>query len=102
MTDSYGAGLPVRGSHDVYENIEAVNHLWRVQRLKGEVTLDGGESSTTVSNEFITADTVIVLTPRTANAAAEAAYVSDVSRGEFTITHANNAQTDRTFFWQGK
>ncbi|HBF53302.1 MAG TPA: hypothetical protein DEA80_14475 [Afipia sp.] len=24
-------------------------------------------------------------------------YVSDVANGSFTITHANNAQTDRTF-----
>jgi hypothetical protein len=41
------------------------------------------------------------LFPRTAHAAAELAaggcYVSAVGSGSFTLTHANNAQTDRTF-----
>jgi hypothetical protein len=42
---------------------------------------------------------VILLSPTTANAAAALAttYVSAVTQGSFTLTHANNAQTDKTF-----
>ena len=43
----------------------------------------------------------VFLFPKTAHAAAELAaggcYVSAVAAGTFTLTHANNAQTDRTF-----
>ena len=44
-----------------------------------------------------------VLFPKTAHAAAEFAaggcYVSAVGKQTFTVTHANNAQADRTFFY---
>ncbi len=41
----------------------------------------------------------VFLAAKTANAAAALAtsYVSAVANGAFTITHANNAQIDRTF-----
>lgn len=43
----------------------------------------------------------IKITPQTANAAAALAttYIQavDVIRGQFTVTHASSAQTDRTF-----
>lgn len=65
------------------------------------VTLTENAASTTVTNSRIGANTHIEFMPTTANAAAEKAagtmYVSERTKGEFTITHANNAQTDRTF-----
>jgi hypothetical protein len=70
----------------------------------GTVTLTASAASTTVSDEggaFAYESSVILLSPLTANAAAEIGagtiYVSGRSRGSFTLTHANNAQTDRTF-----
>lgn len=70
----------------------------------GEVTLAAGAASTAVSDEgalFAHSGSVILLSPLTAHAAAEIGagtlYVSSRSRGSFTLTHANNAQTDRTF-----
>jgi hypothetical protein len=65
------------------------------------VTLTANAASTTVSNSRIGANSYIEFMPTTANAATEKAagsmYVSSRSKGEFVITHANNAQTDRTF-----
>jgi hypothetical protein len=60
----------------------------------GSVTLADGTATTGT-------DTVVTFMPTTANAAAEVGaggmYVGTVTNGSFTITHANNAQTDRTF-----
>jgi hypothetical protein len=69
----------------------------------GEVTLAAGTTTTTVNRAIINANGAPFLVPQTANAAAEIGagtlYVSAVTAGSFTITHANNAQTDRTYFY---
>lgn len=67
----------------------------------GTVTLTPSATSTVVSAETIGNDSRVQLTPTTANAAAAMAtsYVSAVGIKTFTITHANNAQVDRTFYW---
>lgn len=69
----------------------------------GEVTLQASATTTTVNTLTNGADSKIMLMPKTANASAEfgngTIYVSSVSQGSFVITHANNAQTDREFFW---
>jgi hypothetical protein len=58
-------------------------------------------ATTTVTAVNCGAGSVVLLVPKTANAAAElgngTAYISAVANGSFTITHANNAQVDRTF-----
>lgn len=65
------------------------------------VTLTENTTTTTVKNSRINANTYIEFMPTTANAATEKAsgsmYVSERKSGEYTITHANNSQTDRTF-----
>ena len=67
----------------------------------GSVTLTASAASTAVSEARAGYDSVILFMPTTANAAAEQAaggfYVSSRGKQTFTITHANNAQTDRTF-----
>jgi len=67
----------------------------------GSVTLADGTATTVVSDRRVGTDTVVTFMPTTANAAAEVGaggmYVGTVTNGSFTITHANNAQTDRTF-----
>jgi hypothetical protein len=69
----------------------------------GTVTLTAGAASTVVTAINCGAGSRPFLMPTTANASAEfgngTIYVSAVGQGEFTITHANNAQIDRTFFW---
>jgi hypothetical protein len=72
----------------------------------GTVTLTVSVASTTVTptqTGTIAAGSTVMLTPTTANAAAEVGngtmYVSAVANGSFTITHANSATTGRTFLW---
>lgn len=69
----------------------------------GTVTLTANAATTTLTDNLLTADSVVVFMPTTANAAAEIGaggmYVSARNNGSFTITHANNAQTDRVFYY---
>jgi hypothetical protein len=67
----------------------------------GSLTLAAGAASTTVTAPNCAPTAQVFLFPKTAHAAAELAagtcWVSAVAGGAFTITHANNAQADRTF-----
>jgi hypothetical protein len=69
----------------------------------GQFTLTAGATSTTVSRLGVAAGDLIVFAPLTANAAAElyggTMYVTsaNISKNQFVVTHANNAQVDRTF-----
>jgi hypothetical protein len=69
----------------------------------GLVTLAAGATTTTVSNINCAAGSTVQLTPTTVDAAAALAttYVpaATVTKQQFIIQHANNAQTDRTFFY---
>jgi len=68
-----------------------------------DVTLTASAASTTITDARIGVNTAFIFTPTTANASAEIGagtiYVSTSSRvnGSVAVTHANNAQTDRTF-----
>ncbi len=68
----------------------------------GELTLTPGAAATTIDDDvaiYATEASAILLCPLTANAAAAQAttYVLARANGSFTLAHANNAQTDRTF-----
>ncbi|MEW6645375.1 MAG: hypothetical protein AB1586_33100 [Pseudomonadota bacterium] len=69
----------------------------------GSVTLAANATTTTVSAPNCAAGSAVFLMPTTADAAAEfkngSLFISAVANRSFTITHANNAQTDRTFFY---
>lgn len=69
----------------------------------GSVTLAAGAESTTVSDNNCATGSTVLFTPTTANAAAEIGngtmYLSAVANKSFTLTHANNAQVDRTFLY---
>jgi len=69
----------------------------------GTVTLAASADSTSVTDSRVGAFSKIMFTPTTANAAAELAggamYVAAKTKSAFTIAHANNAQTDRTFHY---
>lgn len=72
----------------------------------GTVTLAAGAASTTVSAVNCSPTSRVYLTATTPHAAAEVAagglYVpaATVVQGQFVIQHANNAQVDRTFFFE--
>lgn len=70
-----------------------------LEPIIGEVTLTAGVTATTITAVGVIAESTVLLSPLTANAAAAlgTTYVSSRSLGQFILTHANNAQTDRTF-----
>lgn len=67
----------------------------------GSFTLTENVTSTVVTDENVSSTSAVVPFPTTANAAAEIGngtmYISSQADGSFTVTHANNAQTNRTF-----
>ncbi len=76
----------------------------------GSISLTPNQATTVVdvsrnpiASTIIAAGSVPLLTPKTANAAAEIGngtlYVSAVANGSFTITHANSATTGRDFYY---
>jgi hypothetical protein len=69
----------------------------------GTVTLATGSATTVVTDKNCAAGSVPLLTPTTANAAAEVGngtiFVSAVTTGSFTIAHANSATSARTFLY---
>lgn len=90
------------GETDLFQIVRAVRELFQGRsHAKGTVTLTANATSTTVTAPNCGTDSDISLTPLTANAAAALAttYIqaANIKAGEFVITHANNAQTDRTF-----
>lgn len=66
----------------------------------GTFTLTESTTTTAVTNANCASGSCVKVTPTTANAAAEIGngtlYIT-AANGSFTVTHANNAQTDRTF-----
>lgn len=69
----------------------------------GTVTLTAGAATTVVTYPQTTPGHRVFLTPQTASAAAEVGTTYAVAGvGSFTINHANNGITDRTFGWEIK
>jgi hypothetical protein len=89
-------------ANDAREVASVVNNILDGKlNSTGSVTLTASAASTAVTDERAGYESVILFMPTTANAAAEQAaggmYVSTRGKQTFTLTHANNAQTDRTF-----
>ena len=93
--------MPVRLLPPLAEAAFAIRQLARGRtNVGGSVTLATSTTTTTVTNTGIQVGDVLKLIPQTANAAAALAttYVTPATQAEqITITHANNAQNDRTF-----
>lgn len=96
--------LPARGETRPERLVDAIHQLHRGRSAAvGSVTLTQNAASTTVTDDTISSDAKVQLTPASANGAAEMGagtmYVSAVAAGSFTITHANSATAGRTFNW---
>lgn len=69
----------------------------------GSFTLRAAHTTTTVEAINCAEGSVPIPVPTSANAAAEQGagtmYISQVNNKSFVVTHANNAQTDRTFLF---
>lgn len=66
----------------------------------GDVTLDVNATSTTVQARLCTADTMVMLSPRSASAAAAPIFVRATENGSFTLGHDASAATDRAFHYE--
>lgn len=82
--------------------VDVVNNMLRGRlNVTLPVTLVASQASTTVTDARISAFCSVVITPLTADAAAEVGngtlYVSSQQTGQLVLTHANNVQTDRKF-----
>jgi hypothetical protein len=80
----------------------AINELAKGRsNAVGTVTLTANAASTMVAAQNCGGGSVVLLSPLTAHAGAELGngtiFVSAVGNGAFTLTHANNAQNDRSF-----
>lgn len=96
--------LPNAATTRLLDLIEAIRQIAEGRgNAGGVVTLTANQATTTVTATVIGRDAHIGLMPTTANAAAEIGagtmYVSAQATGSFTLTHANNAQADRSFRW---
>ena len=85
------------GDTRLFDQIEGL--LNGQTRNRGTVTLTANVASTAVADARFESAQTVVLSPLTSNAAAAIAttYVSARTSKQFTLAHANNAQTDRTF-----
>ena len=63
----------------------------------GTVTLAASTTTTTLNDERLGFDSVILLSPLTANAAAQNPYISTKAKGSVVITHTSVASTDLKF-----
>jgi hypothetical protein len=95
--------VPLRGMTD---EVRALRHAETINALidgkanvADSVTLTANAATTSVSDNKFESAMVPVFVPLTANAAAAITgmYISARTQGGFTLTHANNAQTDRSF-----
>jgi hypothetical protein len=94
--------VPSPNETNLFRIVRGIRDLFEGRRnTTGTVTLSTGTAATTVTHANFGKDSVPVLTPLHANAAAEIGngtmYVSARAQGSFTIAHANNATTNRTF-----
>ena len=98
--------VPNLNDPDIYRITLAIQQLAEGRSNAVEtVTLTASAATTTVAAPACGAGSKVFLFPTTANAAAElgagTCYIAaaTVVAREFVITHANNAQDDRTFFY---
>ncbi len=85
---------------DIRKVIFALNETTRGRsNATSTVTLTASATTTTATAVNCAEGSQVFLSPKTANAAGALAttYISTIANGSFTITHANNSQTDRIF-----
>lgn len=93
-----------RDEKDPQKVSQAINQLAQGRsNAIGEFTLTASTTTTTVAAPNCGADSAVFVFPQTPNAANDFGLLNidpdDVSAGQFIVTHASNARTDRTFWF---
>jgi hypothetical protein len=96
--------VPASAETSLYKIVRAVRELFEGRsNAVGSFTLAANTATTTVTAPNCGTGSTVLYTPTSANAATEVGNgtirVSTVANGSFTLAHANNAQTDRTFLY---
>jgi 2-keto-3-deoxy-L-rhamnonate aldolase RhmA len=100
------AGIELQpGERDIFRIVQAIISYIRKWNASGQITLRANQTTTTVTKAIspgafnVAVGDEIMLSPRTANAAAALAttWISAVGQGTYTLTHASNGQTDKTY-----
>jgi len=96
--------VPASTEKDPFKIVRAVRELFEGRsNAVGSFTLSANAASTTVTAANCGAGSTVLCFPKSANAAAEwkngTMYIGTINNGSFVVTHANNAQTDRTFLY---
>lgn len=102
-----GSGLSISpGETNLTRIVAAIRQLMEGRsNAVGVVTLahDGVATTTTVSAVTCGPNSVVLMFPQTAHAAAvvTSTFVksSDITKSQFVVTHAATSQTDQTFMW---
>ena len=96
---SKGFPGPSEQRPDLKEAIRAINLLLQGKiNCGGTVTLTANAATTTLNDVRIGGSSRVFFTPTTANAKTEGTpAVTAKADGSATLTHTNNAQTDRTY-----
>lgn len=92
----------IADNNTIKDLIRIINNIMRGKtNNRGETTLTANSATTAILDENVGGESIIILMPLTANAATEIAngtiYVSSQGKKTFTLTHADNAQTNRNF-----
>jgi hypothetical protein len=96
--------VPASGERDLFRIVRGIRDLFEGRsNAVGSFTLTANAATTIVTAPNCGAGCTISVQPTTANAAAEIGngtmYIGAVNNGSFVVTHANNAQADRTFLY---
>jgi CDP-diacylglycerol pyrophosphatase len=100
MSDRRSQALPAYGANTNRQLAERVNQVVKGRTDNyGTFTLTPSTTTTTVNDPNVSENSTVNFMPTTANAAGAIAttYIGTIANGSFTVTHANNAQVDRTF-----
>lgn len=63
----------------------------------GSFTCAANSTTTTVTDLRVGPESIVLLSPTSANSASENIYVSAKNKQNFVVSHSNAASTDRTF-----
>lgn len=100
-----GSGLFINpGEQGIHRIVDILRQLIEGRsNAVGSVTLTANAATSTVTANACGPNSAVFLFPQTANAAAALAttYIAPatVTPRQFIITHANNSQTDKTFYY---
>lgn len=97
--------IPARGGAFTLQNLDLHGDAIRDlatggTNAGGSVTLKANATSTPVDDMLCAVGALVMLSPRSASAAAASVWVQSTAKGTFTLGHDASAAIDRTFDYE--